>query len=512
MTTLTHTGRTILRSRIRRHPNNANVLNGQPVSDMSNADLVQAGLLLGLGVPSDAECQAYVEAKAIGASGRRAISAADTVRASESSARAGTAGTAASVMLNDTDDADDKDDTDDTDDATDLLTPSNAAPASVSSGDGKSEKDVADLLARMGSGDFAGFQSGLKALAARANRPDPAPVVKEVRIEVEVPAVDTSKLSGHVAKVTGKKSVKALAIADPAFASVADVATAMDVYDAPDAPKVDPDYLWPAATPAILSQMARGRTVFLTGPAGTGKTSFAKQVAANWQRPFVRISCDDQTEASTLVGMTVPDGASGVKWQDGQLAAAIRRPGTVILIDEPSVARPGALFVLQAVLDDDRRLHVAETGEVIQVARGVVFILADNTNGTGDTTGAYESTRRLNRAFLDRASITVQLDYLTVDLEAKALMAKTGCTAKIAAALAKFAATTRAKADGGHVSHGIGVRRLFALAELLADGVQQDRAFQMAVIETTTPDDREPLRQIWTAEINAKSLNQEAGQ
>lgn len=502
-TSLTHTARTILRSRIRRHDKAASVLNGAKVSDMSTADLLQAATLLGLSAPTEAECAEYVKEKQATGSPSRALIKADGKDVSDPDA----AGVGLSEM--DAIDADDADQSRDdlvTDDQPVLALDPQATPAekkadkAVDDIKAKVDASVRETLALMGAGNFEGFKDRLTKLAEQAHRPDPEPV--------QLPPVqvyDTSKLSGHVPSVVGRRTAKDMGLTSGGTGAKV-TATALDVYDAPDAPARDPHYIWPDSASAILSQLARGKVAFLYGPAGTGKTSLAKQVAALWRRPFVRISCDDQTEAATLVGMTVPNGEGGVKWQDGQLTAAIRRPGTVILIDEPSVARPGALFVLQAVLDDDRRLHIAETGEVVQVAPGVLFLLADNTNGTGDVTGAYESTRRLNRAFLDRAGVTVKLDYMPIDQEAKAVASRTGAKEATALALCKFAALTRRKADNGEVSHGVGIRRLMSLAELVSDGVNPDMAFQMAVIETAPFDDREPLRQMWTAEVNKKAL------
>jgi MoxR-like ATPase len=209
--------------------------------------------------------------------------------------------------------------------------------------------------------------------------------------------------------------------------------------------------------------------------------------------------------------MTVPSKEGGTVWQDGQLTAAIRVPGAVILVDEPSVARPGALFVLQAVLDGDRRLHIAETGEVVPVAPDVIFMLADNTNGTGDMSGQYEATRRLNRATLDRSSIHVPFQYLTPAEEANVIATKSGLSKRAAAILAKFAALTRAKAASGEVSHGVGLRRLLAMGELLADGAEPTVAFQLAVIESAPYDDKEPLRQFWTGSVDANALAAAAG-
>jgi MoxR-like ATPase len=488
MTSLTHTARTILRSRVRRHAGAASPLAGRKVSDLSNADLLQVAMLLALDVPTAKECEAYDAAKA--ASDAYPVDAADAYAQINGLGGAGftiairnPVTTIADAEAVKADDAD--------------MTPAEApdpaeTPAQEDPAAKRAERVrgfVRDLKVAILDGDFSAIETKLGTLFDAADKPA---VIKTIT------AIDPSKIKGQVPQIIGRKTAQEAGIQTM---HVNATRTALDVYDAADAPAVDPNYVWPDETGPALAQMARGRNVMFYGPAGTGKTTFAKQVAAHFGRPFVRISCDDQTEASTLVGMTVPDGAGGVKWQDGQLAAAIRRPGTIILVDEPSVARPGALFVLQAVMDADRSLHVAETGEVIPVAPGVLIVLADNTNGTGDTSGAYEATRRMNRATLDRLGVTVRLDYLTPDREAAVLRDATGCDRKVASTLATFAKATREGADAGTVSHGIGLRRLMALAELITDGVTPAMAFQLSCLETAPYDDREPLRQMWLAQF-----------
>jgi len=489
MTTLSNTARLILRSRVRRHKDADALLGGKTVSGITNADLIQFSMIMGLTIPTEHECAVYDNAKAAGVSGKGAILQAD-----------GLAPIGQGMSARPADDLDDcaQDDADHQDDAP-------APETSTADADADADKRKAQATAKasyirglMGTGDFEGFTRELQTLAETAFRPDPAPVVKLVH------AQDASKVKGVIPKTVSRKSLADVGV--KVSGKVRDDATAMWVYDAQDAPAIDSGYIWPDASGSIVATLAHGDNVFLYGPAGTGKTTFAEQVAARWGRPFVRISCDDQTEAATLTGMTVPSRDGGVTWQDGQLTAAIRRAGTVVLIDEPSVARAGALFVLQAVLDGGNALHLGETGDVVHVAEGVIFILADNTNGTGDETGQYEATRRLNRAFLDRASATYRLDYLTPQQEAKALTQRTGIKRSTADALAKFAAMTRAKADEAALSHGIGFRRLTALAKQLTYGVDPHAAFQHTVLETAPYDDREPLRQIWSAEIDPKTL------
>lgn len=482
--------RTILRSRVRRHPGAA----GKDVTAMTTPDLVQLALSLGVTIPSDAADAAYGAAKAAGQPTAQAMYQADMLD--------GLAGHGAVAPLPALTPAQEEDA--DADAAADAAAPAPVQTQTQTQTQAQkadpvkdaADAAVADVLARFGAGDMVGFRSGLDALAMTAKRAELAPPPA-----VAAPAgyFDPAKVQGHIPTVTGRQTMQAAGIA--ALAAVTETFTALDTYDAPDAPQIDANYVWPDDTALAMSALAQGQHVFLTGPAGTGKTTWAQQLAARYGRPFDRISCDDQTEAATLVGMTVPDGNGGVKWQDGQLSRAIRRPGTVILLDEPSVARPGALMVMQALLDGARALRAQETGELIPVAPGVLFIAADNTNGTGDETGQYEGTRRLNRAFLDRFAYTVAVDYLPVDREAQVLAKVTGMRPAHALQLAKFAAATRVGVNEGKVSHGVGLRTLTALARGIVAGGAPARVFQLAAIAKAPFEDREPLRQMWEAQI-----------
>lgn len=512
MAILTTTARTILKSRLRRHADALLIAQhieaeygASNVSALNRDALLDTAAKFGVPLPTEEECAAYANEKNAGHSMQAALGAADSIMPLPAKVKALDAPRPAilATVLG-SDDTDTDMDTDEVDTTPAIIATTNAP---VSSAPGASaegidpvavDAEVKAVMAALAGGDFVGYQLALKGLAERALKP-------AVVHTIEVPSVDLSKVKGRVPVKLGAKDMKAAGIGAPTGIRLD--ATALPFYDAHNAPKVDNNYHWPEVTGPILSAFRRSKPVFVYGPAGSGKTEFAKQVAARWGRPFVRISCDDQTEAQTLVGMTVPDANGGTKWQDGQLTAAIRVPGTVILIDEPSVARPGALFVLQAVMDDDRRLHIAETGEVVPVAPDVVLLLADNTNGTGDITGQYEATRRLNRATLDRPALIARFDYMSPVDEAAVIHAKTGLPKKAAAVLAKFGALTRAQEQNGKVSHGVGLRRLIALAELLVDGVDATLAYQLAVIEGAPYDDKEPLRQFWTADVGVRDLN-----
>ncbi|UUJ74480.1 CobS subunit of cobaltochelatase [Microcystis phage Mae-Yong1326-1] len=359
------------------------------------------------------------------------------------------------------------------------------------------DETVRAVMAPLGQGDAAAFRDQLTGIVRRALA-GPATVIRTVtRVErVEVPVASLAPLaSGALPYAVQTGAVRCGDLfGDNAARWEADTRVALwDAHGA--APAVDADFHWSGKTlPHVLSAWAERRPVWVWGPAGGGKTSMIQQLAARLGRPYVRISCTATTEAAELVGMTVPAAGGGTKWQDGQLTAAIRRPGTVILVDEPSVARAGALFVLQAVLDSGE-LHVAETGEVVRVAPGIVWAFCDNTNGTGDASGQYEDTGRVNRATLDRMFCTVLVDYLPAKDEAAVLAAKARVPLALARLLVDFATATR-RAAGAALTEGLGLRRLLALAALLRRGAPLSEAWETTIAEGQPAANREHLNQL----------------
>ena len=275
-----------------------------------------------------------------------------------------------------------------------------------------------------------------------------------------------------------------------------------------DAPPIDRNYVLP---PEALFDLATtfnrdNAHVWLFGPHGTGKTSLAMQYAAYTGRPFVRIGFNRAIEPVELVGGWYPSKTGGVQWKDGALVAAMRRPGTVILLDEPTVARPGTLTVLQTVLDFGFITLTEKAGERVKVADGVRFVACDNTNGTGDTSGLYADTMMMNRAFLDRFRKFIRVDYMDKTREAQALSARTGCPTELATALAEFAHVSRARAINGDLTTGVGFRRLLALAEALIDGTGAARALETTIINGCAPEDSATLQELIRATIEPAKL------
>ena len=454
-----HIARNALRSALRNHPDCANVLAGRLVNSLSLVDLKVALVTVGLN-PS------HIVADALSGG----------IAAANRAALAGTMPSPDGFSPQNRDQ-----------DETNAMESAAIEEAEIDAID-PVETEVQTIRGLIVTGGFSALDDRLRELVREARKP---PVEVRVEVPVEGPVVP-----GMVpnAKLTGKSAT---------WRGLFGVSGALgkretQLWDGshPNTPRVNDRYLWPhPQTETALTQIARGRNVMLYGPAGTGKTEWAQQLAARTGRPFALISCDNGTDAATLVGMTVPDAAGGVTWQDGQLTRAIKTPGCVVCLDEPSVARPGALFVMQNVLAN-RQLFIAETGQRVCVASGVLFIATDNTNGTGGgARRGFTDTNRLNTAFLDRFGVRVKVDYLPADRETDILVGYTGCTRELAQLLVGAATLTRAAADNQTLSEGIGFRRLLSWAELLMDGIGAEDAFCSAVLNCASEQDVETLRE-----------------
>jgi cobaltochelatase CobS len=269
----------------------------------------------------------------------------------------------------------------------------------------------------------------------------------------------------------------------------------VDQWDASDAPAIDPDYLFDAETLFdALTSIAAGNGVWLVGPKGTGKTTLIQQIAARLRRPFVRIDCDELMEGRDLVGGTRMSGGT-TYFEEGPLLAAVQRAGTIVLIDEPTLAVK-AHATLQTCLDS-RYITVKEDGgRVVRFAPGVTVCAADNTNGRGDSTGVYVGTRPCNAAFLDRFEAFLRVDYLAPDKEARAIQSRAGCHEAVATEIVRLAGLTRAKASNGEMTEGLGLRRMIAWGRKIATGVPSARAWATCVINSATPEDALVLSQI----------------
>jgi hypothetical protein len=135
-------------------------------------------------------------------------------------------------------------------------------------------------LRKLSTGDWTGFRFDLDRIETEAHKPARVETVEKiVTVERVIDrVVNPITHRGHIPQVIDTKP--ASLVLDAKLAN----GQTLQIWDAPDAPALDLDYAWPAQTGLILAQMNRGRNVFLSGPRGCGKSTFAEQLAARQKR------------------------------------------------------------------------------------------------------------------------------------------------------------------------------------------------------------------------------------
>lgn len=149
-----------------------------------------------------------------------------------------------------------------------------------------------------------------------------------------------------------------------------------------------------------LPFVRRGKSIWLYGQAGTGKTHSAKELATATGRDYYSVQGTGDMTKDDFVGSLGAEGGSTVKHY-GPLILAMDT-GSVLIIEECSVIPAEILMVLQQAVDQEPVL-VTGMGQVEKkVAKpGFAVIVCDNTTGLGEGVD-YVGTRRMNESFRDR--------------------------------------------------------------------------------------------------------------
>jgi cobaltochelatase CobS len=195
----------------------------------------------------------------------------------------------------------------------------------------------------------------------------------------------------------------------------------------PHVPDIDPAYKFdPETTRAILAGFAHDRRVMVQGYHGTGKSTHIEQVAAHLNWPLIRVNLDSHVSRIDLVGkdaIVLKDGKQVTEFREGMLPWAIQRP-IALVFDEYDAGRPDVMFVIQRVLEAQGKLTLLDQNRVIRPNPWFRLFSTTNTIGLGDTTGLYHGTQQINQGQMDRWSIVTTLNYLSHDVEAEIVLAK----------------------------------------------------------------------------------------
>lgn len=150
----------------------------------------------------------------------------------------------------------------------------------------------------------------------------------------------------------------------------------------------------------VLSHLQTLEPVFLTGPAGSGKSTIAEHAAKAMNYNFASISVCAQTTKSDFLGYTDANGQ-----YVGTLFRRIYEDGGIFLIDEIDAGNPNVLAVLNAALSG---IQYAFPDKLVQKNEKFLLVATANTLGKGST--EYIGRNQLDAATLDRFNL-IHIDY-----------------------------------------------------------------------------------------------------
>ena len=167
-----------------------------------------------------------------------------------------------------------------------------------------------------------------------------------------------------------------------------------------------------AALPRCIRLAAARRHVLLVGPAGSGKTHLAEQVAKALGLAFAHISCSAGMSEGQLLGRLLPVGDGGKFEYVRSEFVRCYEEGGVFLFDEIDAADSNTLLVLNAALANGRMaLSNRPENPVAKKHPDFVCIAAANTFGTG-ADRQYVGRSQLDESTLDRFRIgQIEMDY-----------------------------------------------------------------------------------------------------
>ena len=173
-------------------------------------------------------------------------------------------------------------------------------------------------------------------------------------------------------------------------------------------------------TKAVVECIRHRKDILCYGPAGTGKTSGVKQIAAELGIPVVQYTCGEDTTLWDLFGsdeLVRQDGTTVTSFREKAIAVACeearkikgdKQTKCILILDELDTCTPGLISHLNQLICEHQ---IEFEGKLFDASNVMVYATA-NTAGTGDSTGKYSGTRCINAALRDRF-MPIRLGYMT---------------------------------------------------------------------------------------------------
>ena len=217
--------------------------------------------------------------------------------------------------------------------------------------------------------------------------------------------------------------------------------------------------------------------LLLKGPTGCGKTRFVSHMAARLGLSLNTVSCHDDLAAADLTGRYLLKGGETV-WADGPLTVAVRGGG-VCYLDEVVEARKDVAVVIHPLTDDRRILPLDRTGEELSAPDNFMLVVSYNPGYQNILKSLKPSTRQ--------RFLALDFDFPPAATETIIVAKESGLDEDRCEQLVRLAGKLRAL-KGQDIEEGVSTRLLVYCATLIADGMELDRAIEVALIEPLSDD------------------------
>jgi cobaltochelatase CobS len=217
---------------------------------------------------------------------------------------------------------------------------------------------------------------------------------------------------------------------------------------------------------ALLRLVSAGlNNAYMVGPAGSGKTTLAAQLAKALGRDFAFLSLSGGVNETHLLGRVLPQADGSWAYKASEFVRVYENGG-VFLLDEVDAADPNVMVTINAALANG---HLANpvSGTTHKRHADTIIVCAANTFGTG-ADAQFVGRNALDAATLDRfVCAMVQVDY---DRAVETRIAESTCGAYAARELLDWAWGLRARTTSARIRRTVGTRLIVTGAKLLAAG------------------------------------------
>jgi nitric oxide reductase NorQ protein len=217
--------------------------------------------------------------------------------------------------------------------------------------------------------------------------------------------------------------------------------------------------------------------LMIKGPTGCGKSQFVAAMSERFNRPLVKVSCNEDTTASDLIGRFLIKNME-TTWQEGPVTRAIRL-GAILYLDEVAEAREDVIVVLHSLTDHRRELYIDRINETLKAPDTFMCVASFNP-------GYQHGLRELKPSTRQRF-VSLSLQYPPTKIEEEILEALTGIQSSFAKNLVALADGIR-KQPQLSLRETISTRLLVYSAKLIQAGMSPRQAVIHGAIESLTDD------------------------